>query len=210
MDNSPFAISARINTPAPGVLISPLDTMPCVQQPTAAPMLQSGTSSMVSLLSVRLNDQQKPGVMNDARPTSCLPVKHMMRWLAIPFLIAPALMANSAVQADTLQDYAQQCDKAMGIGATVQDFDCDAGTEVPVTHYTGSGTCDEPNRLNLVCDPGSHFQVLTRTDDAYVVGHCRKKGNASGEYGDIAVIQFNRKNGATVSIKLSGRVSQAR
>jgi hypothetical protein len=99
------------------------------------------------------------------------------------------------VQADELQDYAQECFQA--IGTTVPDFDCDAGTEVPVTHPTPSGTCDKPNRLNRECDPGSRFQVLTRSDDAYVVGHCRKRGQPNGEYADIAVIQYNRKNGAT-------------
>jgi hypothetical protein len=39
--------------------------------------------------------------------------------------------------------------------------------------------------------------VLTRSDNAYIVAHCRKKGNGPGEYGDIAVIQYSRKNGAT-------------
>src|SRR3984957_21318555 len=38
---------------------------------------------------------------------------------------APAAPAN----ADELQDYAAQCDKAIGV--TVPDFDCDAGTDVP-------------------------------------------------------------------------------
>ncbi len=154
---------------------------------------------MVCVLSVRLNDQQKPAVMKNVRPASGLPVKRMLGWLAIPFFIASALMASPAALADELPDYARECDDA--IGATVQDFDCDAGAEVPGqgTLYSGnhpSATCDEPNRLDKDCDPGSHFQVLTRTDDAYVVAHCRKKGNASGVYGDIAVIQYNRKNGA--------------
>jgi hypothetical protein len=39
--------------------------------------------------------------------------------------------------------------------------------------------------------------VLTRSNDVFTVGHCRKQGHADGEYGDIAVIQYNRKNGAT-------------
>jgi hypothetical protein len=63
-----------------------------------------------------------------------------------------------------------------------------------------------------MCDPGSRFQVLTNTADAYVVAHCRKKGNADTFYGDIAVIQHNRDNGATcfyqspVRSNLDGRV----
>ena len=75
-------------------------------------------------------------------------------------------------------------------------------------------TCDEPNQLDKACDPGSRFQVLTRTDDAYIVAHCRKKsrdGNGPGQFGDIAVIQHNQKNGATCFYqgfgdKLSGQV----
>ncbi len=116
------------------------------------------------------------------------------RWVAALVLIAGAMPFGHAARADALQDYAKECDAA--IGATVQDFNCDAGTEVPVTHFSG-GKCDRPNRLNQVCDPGSHFQVLTNNANAYVVGHCRKKGNAAGQYGDIAVIQYGRKNGAT-------------
>ena len=114
--------------------------------------------------------------------------------LATVILIASAVLFGHAAHADPLQDYAQQCDAA--IGATVQDFDCDAGTVVPVTHFNGS-TCDRPNRLDKVCDPGSRFQVLMQNADAYIVGLCRKKGDAAGQYGDIAVIQYGRKNGAT-------------
>jgi len=119
---------------------------------------------------------------------------------AMPLLIALAGLPDRAARADTLQDYVQQCDAA--IGATVPDFDCDAGTEVPVTHPVAGpnntvAQCDRPNRLNRVCDPGSHFQVLTRTANVFTVGHCRKKGLPGTEYGDIAVIQYNRNNGAT-------------
>jgi hypothetical protein len=97
---------------------------------------------------------------------------------------------------DALQQYAQECDQAIGV--TVPDFDCDAGTEVPTTNYDSvHGLCDRPNRLNYECDPGSHFTVLARTDSAYVVGHCRKKSLGEGRYGDIAVIQYSRTNGAT-------------
>ena len=84
------------------------------------------------------------------------------------------IVASPTVWAsDTLEEYAQKCDAA--IGATVPDFDCDAGTEVPTTHLfvdaNGDTFCDRPNRLNRECDPGSRFQVLTRSDDAYVVAH---------------------------------------
>lgn len=104
--------------------------------------------------------------------------------------------------ADPLQDYSNQCNVAIGAAAAVPDFDCDAGTEVlgqgTVFSANQPGvTCDKPNRLNQQCDPGSRFQVLVNSADAYVVAHCRKEGGDPGMYGDIAVIQYNRKNGAT-------------
>jgi len=119
---------------------------------------------------------------------------------AISLMIVMGLIQSPAAIGDELQDFAQQCDLA--IGPTVPDFDCDAGTEVPGQGIVFSGVnsnvkCDQPNRLNKQCDPGSRFQVLTRSDDAYVVAHCRKEGGGAGQYGDIAVIQYNRKNGAT-------------
>lgn len=113
----------------------------------------------------------------------------------LSFLVAIAFLGTPEGRADALQSYAQQCEDA--IGATVPDFDCDAGTEVPVTHPAPGPKCDKPNRLNRECDPGSRFQVLTRNDNVYSVGHCRKRGLSAGKYADIAVIQYNRKNGAT-------------
>jgi hypothetical protein len=115
-------------------------------------------------------------------------------------LLGIARLGSQPAAADQLQDFARQCDQAIGV--TVPDFDCDAGTEVPAQGSVFSGpqrtvTCDEPNRLNRQCDPGSRFQVLTRSDTAYVVAHCRKEGGDAGMYGDIAVIQYSRKNGAT-------------
>jgi hypothetical protein len=118
------------------------------------------------------------------------------------FLLAFGVAATAwgPAGADELQDFAAQCDKAVGV--SVPDFDCDAGTEVPGQGNVFSGnqpgaTCDEPNRLNKQCDPGSRFQVLINSDSAYVVAHCRKEGGDPGMYGDIAVIQYSRKNGAT-------------
>jgi hypothetical protein len=119
-------------------------------------------------------------------------------------LMAAGIFATQAAHAENLQEYAARCDAATGV--SVPAFDCDdpAATEVPMTHphyapgsTTHVQTCDKPNRLNSECDPGSRFHVLVRTPDAFVVAHCRKKGNAPGQYGDIAVIQHNEKNGAT-------------
>jgi hypothetical protein len=58
--------------------------------------------------------------------------------------------------------------------------------------------CDKPNVLNGVCDPGSKFQVLVQTPEAAAVAHCRKDGLAiaGSLYNDIAVIQYNKQNGA--------------
>ncbi|MGZ8385765.1 MAG: hemopexin repeat-containing protein [Nitrospira sp.] len=113
------------------------------------------------------------------------------------------LMANTPGGADTLAAYAQQCDQAIGV--SVPDFDVDSplGTTVPTDHLTPAnatypdGTCDRPNVLNGKCDPGSRFRVLVNTADAYVVAHARKMGLSQGEYGDVAVIQHNKVNGAT-------------
>lgn len=122
---------------------------------------------------------------------------------------SPNLLPGSALAAETLEQYAAKCDLATGV--TVPDFDCDAGSEVPTTHFANF-SCDRPNQLYQACDPGSRFQVLANTTDALVVAHCRKQGQAAGQYGDIAVIQYNRNNGATcfyqsnLSGPLSGQV----
>ena len=108
------------------------------------------------------------------------------------FIIA----TTSVYGQDTLEAFAQKCDLA--IGTTVPDFLCDSGTKVPYTHPNGSA-CDRPDQLNQDCDPGSRFKVLVNNANAYIVGHCRKRGHDinDGQYGDIAVIQHNRVNGAT-------------
>ena len=123
---------------------------------------------------------------------------------------------SSALASDSMSAFAAKCDKAIGV--TVPAFNCDNGTEVPVTnfkvdgvsipnptylnykHRDGAGEhmiCDRPNRLNSECDPGSKFQVLVNDNDAAVVAHCRKEGSDPGNYTDIAVIQWNKNTGAT-------------
>lgn len=163
---------------------------------------------MAYLLRIRLNAPQKPAAMSGDRFSFGLPINYVGEWSATLFLIALVSMTSPAARADELQDYAQQCDAA--IGATVQDFDCDSGTEVPGQGNAPYGTlgarCDQPNRLNKECDPGSRFQVLTRSESAYVVAHCRKQGHPGSDYGDIAVIQYNRKNGATCFYQALGNL----
>ena len=63
--------------------------------------------------------------------------------------------------------------------------------------FSTTKTCDRPNVLNGFCDPRSRFQVLAQTSDAIVVGNCRKEGAIDDSvYKDVAVIQYNRQNGA--------------
>lgn len=119
--------------------------------------------------------------------------------LHIGALLIFGLLATTAYSSDSLEEFARKCDAAIGI--SVPDFDSDNGTLVPTTHFTGGiypkGDCDRPNVLNNVCDPGSHFQVLKETPTAYIIAHARKQGKGPGKYGDIAVIQHNKVNGAT-------------
>ena len=108
--------------------------------------------------------------------------------------------ATELVYPDTLEVFAKRCDRAIGV--TVPDFNSDDifATEVPTTHVVRTlfGTfCDRPNVLKSECDPGSRFRVLVNDANAYVVAHSRKQGNPAGQYGDIAVIQHNKINGAT-------------
>jgi hypothetical protein len=137
-------------------------------------------------------------------------------------VVSMLCLAIHSVSAESLHDYAEACLKATGVD--VPAFNCDdpASTLVPTTHTfdrngnpltvtagsdfvalykqlrAGSGgRCDRPDQLNQECDPGSRFRVLVNTADAFVVAHCRKKGNPGNTWGDIAAIQHNRKNGAT-------------
>jgi FG-GAP-like repeat len=98
---------------------------------------------------------------------------------------------------DTLQEYAAKCDAAVGLH--VPAFNCDAtGAASPDGQTTnGAGKCATPNVLNHACDPGSKFQVLAQNADASIVAHCRKQNQGAGFFGDIAVIQYNKKTGAT-------------
>ena len=118
----------------------------------------------------------------------------LVLWMFVGMFVAISTSAHA--DTDTLEAYAQKCDQAIGV--TVPDFNSDdiLATEVPTTHFA-NGLCDRPNVLNGKCDPGSRFRVLINNNDAYVVAHSRKKGQQAGHYGDIAVIQHNKKNGAT-------------
>ncbi|MES2676192.1 MAG: hypothetical protein V4660_18285 [Pseudomonadota bacterium] len=124
-----------------------------------------------------------------------------MKIFKLLFLFSTFFLLSMYSNAETLESYALKCDQAIGL--TVKDFVCDEGTLVPTEHLTPStatypnGTCDRPNVLNGKCDKGSRFQVLANTPSAFAVAHCRKQGLGAGQYGDIAVIQHNKNNGAT-------------
>ncbi|MGO7214191.1 hypothetical protein ACC817_00955 [Rhizobium ruizarguesonis] len=114
------------------------------------------------------------------------------------YLHRQVLLSSTTGQHDSLSEYAAKCAEATGV--SIPRFSCSAGVEVPGQGTTPAGTlCDAPNSLNKVCDPGSRFQVLPgRTQDAVAVAHCRKDGLpiAGTVYNDIAIIQYNKKNGA--------------
>jgi hypothetical protein len=104
----------------------------------------------------------------------------------------------------------------VGSAVTLTGFNANAYSGLAVSsHNTGANTtatfdkftrmrvpslaasrCDAPNALHGQCDPYSRFQVLAQSRDATVVANCRKQGGGAGLYGDIAVIQYNKSNGA--------------
>lgn len=124
----------------------------------------------------------------------------MKRYVQMVWLALACSLAGSA-GAESLESYSAKCDAATG--TTVPDFVCSQGTPVPTTSFGMSmpavvgGKCDRPNVLNSECDPGSHFQVLRNDAVGVVVAHCRKRGRPGDNYGDIAVIQYSKTNGAT-------------
>jgi len=114
----------------------------------------------------------------------------------VAFQSNPEALKKAGTTSDTVAEYAAKCDIATGIH--VPEFNCDNGTLVLGQDPTAPDKCDQPNVLHGTCDPGSRFQVLVQTTDAAAVAHCRKVGLAVTDphYQDIAVIQYNKKNGA--------------
>ncbi len=108
--------------------------------------------------------------------------------------------ANALTQGtpENLSEYAAKCDLATGLH--VPEFSCQDGVLVPGQDKPFPAfACPAPNVLNGVCDPGSRFQVLAQNEEAAVVAHCRKDKHENKKdtlYEDIAVIQYNKKNGA--------------
>ena len=72
-----------------------------------------------------------------------------------------------------------------------------ASATVNYDRFYTTKKCDAPSVLGDSCDLRSSFQVLARTADAIAVANCRQGVHISeSQYSDIAVIQYNRKNGA--------------
>jgi hypothetical protein len=119
-----------------------------------------------------------------------------MKKVTWPYMtLVVILFAASALAGQSLGNYAAACDLA--IGESVPAFNCNFdGVVIPQTNLSG-GFCDKPNRLNRVCDPNSKFINLKSTASVEIVALCRSKGGTAGFYGDIAVIQHNKINGAT-------------
>jgi hypothetical protein len=123
----------------------------------------------------------------------------------------PSVVGSIASAITPINEYARRCDEVIRDDndqpASVPAFFCEDGTDVPQnTTYSWwaspSVKCDYPNRLNSECDPGSKFQVLHDDKSSTIVAHCRKKGwlghvPGDGHFGDIAVIQYSKTNGAT-------------
>jgi hypothetical protein len=104
------------------------------------------------------------------------------------------------LSAETLKEYADQC--TAEIGVAVPAFNCQTFEVAQKEGNSfGSGPCDFPNRLNRKCDPGSRIKILHNDANVAIVASCRKDGENTDindpYYNDIAVIQQNKKNGAT-------------
>ena len=136
---------------------------------------------------------QKPNIATNEFKYLNLSFSHVL-------FITLYLMSQS-LWADRLQDYAAECDGA--IGFTVPSFECTLGSKIPVTNRTTTN-CDKPARLGQIpdgCVRNSRFLNLHEDENGFAVAICRK-GTRSIEntfniYDDIAVIQHNWKNGAT-------------
>jgi hypothetical protein len=83
------------------------------------------------------------------------------------------------------------------MGLAVASHNAASTTTAAFDKFVTSKYCDRPNVLEGRCDPRSTFQVAAETSDAIVVANCRKGGSIDpGSFKDMAVIQYNRQNGA--------------
>lgn len=125
-----------------------------------------------------------------------------------------SLLASPAEAVQTMVQYAYECDQQIGV--SVPAFTCnDANaTEIPGQgHGSGEndGPCDSPQMISdgNHCNPGSYVQKLHEDDDVFIYAVCRKDAEtAPDRFGDIAVIQHNRDNGATCFYQRQSSLSE--
>ncbi|MEQ1546313.1 hypothetical protein [Methyloglobulus sp.] len=107
-------------------------------------------------------------------------------------------------EAESIQYYAKQCNKIAGI--SINDFSCEDGKEIPIETKKNkdnlSQPCNNPSLLGKgnPCMTGSKLGMLTFNDDAIVIFICRKFNDSratDGLYDEVAIIQHNKKSGAT-------------
>jgi hypothetical protein len=133
----------------------------------------------------------------------------LSRFLTCAFVLL--FSASNAYAQQSLQDYARECAKAVGGG--VPAYSCKDGALIPITNYRSDSSCDNPAFLHVgnACIQHSRFGKLTPTnvqpgfnaDDIEIRFLCRhyqlpnNTADYNERYDDIAVIQTNKKTGAT-------------
>jgi hypothetical protein len=114
-------------------------------------------------------------------------------------------------------DDVKACDKQIGV--SVPEFTCDTLVTAANQHAIkssfvkgqekdSSGDCNTPAMLRNSCDPGSTVGVLYNSPDVQISASCRTSPSGSG-YNDIAVIQYNRNNGASCFYQALGSMQSA-
>ncbi|RYZ83542.1 MAG: hypothetical protein EOP04_19785 [Proteobacteria bacterium] len=140
------------------------------------------------------------------------------------WIVLLCFMASQAYsQSQSVQEYARECAKAVGGG--VPAFSCKQGALIPIKNYANDSTCDNPAFLSGVsngCIQRSRFGKLTPTDlqpgtsadDIEIRFLCRhyllpsNPSDYDERFDDIAVIQTNKKTGATCFYQSSTGASQ--
>ncbi len=125
-----------------------------------------------------------------------------------------AQAGGTSPESKALKDYTEACNEATGIEFPAT-YSCEISTngkrgnvigqedEIPGNGPEQAGSqCRFPARLTGSCDEQSVIQIIKENEDAFIVASCRKSEEIYREegdthYADLAVIQHNRKNGAT-------------
>jgi len=144
------------------------------------------------------------------RPLSACGCVPLDRSKPIVLLLTLCMLAGISAQAEDNASYARKCNKE--VGAAVEGFNCNDGTEIPMDATTGE-TCKKPPYLTSArCRNGSRLKVQKLdppNDNIAIVWLCRKKDvtdPTSNKFDDIAVIQTNYENGATCFYQHLGEI----